>query len=294
MARPGDTPFVLCQKRDGYDRQVTEYIKALKEAAPGIGDHGMSADEFWESGLFYSAVERLRGSNAASMKEKRAFIESALNRLQLARAIEQWTFTGSGERHDYEVIMPGGWRSIIETKGCLDGNNTNIFERPPHADEFIIWSLCQNRGSDPRKNARSGICTRLGAEVIHRGQRVDGLIIWDMVCATAGRPCPKTLADPDRLVKLSDRFQAPPPCLYLFPRNIPDARNNPAPPCWRLEEVRLMNAMAAVFGCGANDVVDVHIEARMMSAETQRRTRLVREDHEFFVSEWTTLKRARR
>ena len=37
-------------------------------------------------------------------------------------------------------------------KGCLDGENTNKFERPTEADEFITWSLCTNSGADPRRN----------------------------------------------------------------------------------------------------------------------------------------------
>src|SRR5580658_3838329 len=83
-------------------------------------------------------------------------------------------------------------------KGCLDGNNTTIYERPPHAQEFIIWSLCSNRGADPRHNAWSGIHTRLSADIIERAQQVDGVIIWDWVCGTIGRPCPKLRADPTR------------------------------------------------------------------------------------------------
>ena len=35
----------------------------------------------------------------------------------------------------------------------MDENNTNIFERPPHAHEFIIWSVCTNPGADPQHNA---------------------------------------------------------------------------------------------------------------------------------------------
>ena len=36
--------------------------------------------------------------------------------------------------------------SVVELKGCLDGNNTTIFERPANAQEFIIWSVCTNPG----------------------------------------------------------------------------------------------------------------------------------------------------
>jgi hypothetical protein len=188
--------------------------------------------------------------------------------------------------------MPTGRISIIETKGCLDGNNTNIFERPPQADEFIIWSLCQNPGSDPAHNAWSGIHTRLSAEIIHRRQRVDGVVIWDMVCGTAGRPCPKLAADPTRATRIEGGRSLPPPCLYLFPRSIPDPRSNPTPACWQLTDVQILNALWTGFMGNAADVVEVGIEARMEGADVQRRTRFFRGRVEISTSEWATVRRA--
>ncbi|MBZ0257390.1 hypothetical protein K8I31_15075 [bacterium] len=288
-----DQPIVFCELNATRRKAVQAYAEALREAAPLIGDHGMTIQEFWESGVFNSAIESLRGTNAASMMNKREFVEVVFNRLQEVGEIQSWASTGAGERFDYEVIMPDGWRSVVETKGCLDGNNTNIFERPPQADEFIIWSLCQNPGADPRRNVNSGIHTRLGAEIIKNKQRVDGLIVWDMVCGTAGRPCPKLSGDAPRVALTFKDRNAPPPCFYLFPRSVPDPRNNPEPQSWRLSEVRLIAAMHRAFQCDENDVVSVRIEARMNEADIQRRTCLTRSGNEFMVSKWTTLKRAR-
>jgi len=100
------------------------------------------------------------------------------------------------------VVFPHNTTSVIEAKGCLDGDNTNIFQRPPDADEFIVWSLCQNPGADPRHNVWSGIHTRLSAEIIHRRQQVDGLIFRDMPCRTKARPCPKEEGKPSRFVEV--------------------------------------------------------------------------------------------
>ena len=208
------------------------YAEALRTSSPEIGTHGLTAQEFWESGLFHGAIERLRGQQAAYTSVKRRFMAEILSHLQAVGGITSWEFQGEGERHDYSITMPDNRISVIEAKGCMDGNNTNIFERPPNADEFVIWSLCQNPGADPRHNAWSGIHTRLGAEVIHRQQRIDGVVIWDMLCGTAGRPCPKLIADNTRGTEMNGR-RVPPPCLYLFPRSIPDPRNNRTPPCWK-------------------------------------------------------------
>jgi hypothetical protein len=285
-------PIIFCELSEETQRLIADYVNSLKQIAPSIGAHGMTEEDFWSSGLFQSAVERLRGTQSATTEKKRTFIADILRFMQAQGAITDWKFSGSGERHDYEVRMPGGWLCVIEAKGCLDGNNTNIFERPPNADEFIIWSLCQNPGSDPRHNAWSGIHTRLSAEIIHRRQRVDGLIIWDMVCGTKGRICPKLVANPSRAIITPDR-EVPPPCVYLFPRTIPDPRNNPQPKCWRLNEVKFLHALIQTFKGDNNDVVEVRIEARMSGTSVERRTVYVRDGQEISQSKWTKLKRAR-
>lgn len=286
-------PIIPCELLPQTSGRISAYVDALMAAAPAIGTHGLTPEEFWNSGIFRSAVERLRGTQAASMAEKRAFMTGVLDYLRANRAIREWSYQGTGERHDYEVAMNNGRISVIETKGCLDGNNTNIFERPPQADEFIIWSLCQNPGSDPHRNAWSGIHTRLSAEIIHRRQRVDGLVIWDMVCGTVGRPCPKLIANAGRATQLGEGRSVPPPCIYLFPRSIPDARNNPAPACWQLDELPLLHALWHAFNGDRSDLVEVGIETSIQGVEVQRRTRYLREGLEIAESNWTTIRRAR-
>lgn len=286
-------PIIFCELLTETRRKISKFAEALMESAPRIGDHGLKPEEFWESEIFRSAIEKLRGTQAAYTTKKRNFMNSVLNHLKKCGQIEDWEFTGARERHDYVVKIPGPVLSIVETKGCLDGNNTNIFERPPQADEFIIWSLCQNPGSDPRHNAWSGIHTRLSAEVIHRQHRVDGVVIWDMLCGTAGRPCPKLVDDPKRATVI-DGKRMPPPCLYLFPRSIPDPRNNPTPPCWRFDEVKLIKALWSSLKGDENDVVEVRVEARILGVETQRKTRYFRSGVEFSSSGWTTIQRSRR
>ncbi len=294
MSKPKEPAIIPCVSSPETQKRIKDYIQALKEHAHEIGDHGLSKTEFHDSGLFRSAIESIRGTLAATTREKRSFTEAILEELRQRGEIAEWEFTGAGERHDYSVRTKNGRIVIIETKGCLDGNNTNIFERPPQADEFIIWSLCQNPGADPRKNAWSGIHTRLSAEIIHRQQRVDGLVIWDMLCGTVGRPCPKTDKETKRLTRNSNEKRLPPPCLYLFPRSLPDARNNPAPEVHKLRDVAFLNALSRVFGADSSSVVEVHIEARMEGADVQRRTRFVRGKAEIAVSEWTKVNRARR
>ncbi len=286
-------PVVPCEILPETKARIDQFAESLREAAPRIGEHGLSNAEFWESGLFGAAVERLRGQQAASTAIKYGFVRSILSQLKIAGEIAEFDYTGTGERHDFEVIYPDGFKVAIETKGCLDGNNTNIFLRPASADEFVIWSLCQNPGADPRHNVWSGIHTRLGAEVIHRKERVDTLVVWDMICGTVGRPCPKLVAEPNRAVVLSDGKTVPPPCLYLFPRTVPDARNNPHPRCWSMNELRFASSLSRVFGTNATEAVSVSIEVRMSGPDVERMTTFSVNGSIIAQSGWTKLSRAR-
>lgn len=285
------TKSIPCAISPEMTARIDSYAEALIAAAPTIGAHGLTPAAFWRAGIFRSAIEKIRGTQAASMSEKKGFIADMLGRLKLSGRIMDFDFTGAGDRHDYQVILNGGKVSIIEAKGCLDGNNTTVYTRPANADEFVIWSLCQNPGADPKHNLWSGVHTRLGGKIIAEKERVDALIVWDQVCGGPGRPCPKLAAG--RGVEL-DGQKIPPPCIYLFPRTIPDPRNNVAPAVWQLHEVGLAAALLAEFGGSVDDVVEVHIEARMAGANVERKTTLKKAGAVIVESGWTELKRASR
>ena len=189
--------------------------------------------------------------------------------------IQEWESAGEANRHDYSIKLNSGRIGVIELKGCLDGNNTNIFERPPHANEFVIWSICTNTGADPRHNAWSGIHTRLSAEIISRQQRVDGVIIWDMVCGTIGRPCPKIVADPTRITELGS-FALPPPCIYLMPATVPSPRNNPHPSAQHIGDVHLLKAFQDCFGGHDDELNSVDFDTAYHGTDMVRTTRISR------------------
>jgi hypothetical protein len=270
---------------------IEDYANNLKSSAFMVPGHGLTETEFHESGLFRAAIERLRGQQAASMGKKKEFIQQVLDALQKNGKIESWSFEGASDRHDYCVRMEGGWTSIIEAKGGLDGNNTNIFKRPKNADEFVIWSLSQNPGTDPKKSTWSGIHTRLGAEIVANSQRIDGLIVWDMLCGTKARPCPKIKGQlRGKGTKTKPNF--PPPCIYLFPRTIPEVKNNPAPASNRIQDVRLLKCLHDFFGGRNEDLTYVKIEVRNGLTMTERKTTLIRNYIEVAKSPWTKIRRA--
>ena len=282
-----------CEKSLELKTAIELYADELRAIAPKVGSHGLSETQFQQSGLFEAAIERLRGQRSATMSAKQAFVADVLEYLTQRNLIRCWQFTGGGERHDYQVELLDGRISIFEAKGCLDGNNAQIFERPANADEFTIWSLCQNAGADPRHNAWSGIHTRIGTRVIADRKQVDGLIVWDMLCGTLARPCPKLAGNLARKTELKDGTNVPPPCLYLFPRTIPDPRNNPSPKCWNLKEIGLLQAIYNAFSCDAGDLTMVNLDVRMGGNEIQRQTTLVRQNEIVSQSTWAGIKRAR-
>jgi hypothetical protein len=283
--------IIPCEQNLTLRDRIEAYAEVLKGEAHKLGSHGLSEDEFYNSGLFRGAIERVRGQFSATMRDKRDFMRRILNHMQDAGLIVEWVSAGGANRHDYSITLPTNRIAVIELKGCLDGNNTNIFERPPHAQEFILWSVCTNPGADPRHNAWSGIHTRLSAEIISRSQRVDGLIIWDMVCGTLGRPCPKLVADPSRITVVGP-YRLPPPCIYLFPATIPSARNNPNPPPQSLGDVQILDALYQCFGGTQDELSYVGFEVGHQGAETVRTTRVTRNGIVQFESRPTPIQRA--
>ncbi|KVU88405.1 hypothetical protein [Burkholderia ubonensis] len=282
---------IPCEQNVELRKRIEEFAEVLKTQAHTLGHHGLSEHEFYNSGLFRGAIERVRGQFSATMRDKRDFVRHVLNTMQDRGYIKEWESAGEANRHDYRVELKSGRIAVIELKGCLDGNNTNIFERPAHAHEFVVWSVCTNPGADPRHNAWSGIHTRLSAEIISRNQRVDGLIVWDMVCGTIGRPCPKIVAAPDRAIEIG-AFKVPPPCIYVFPSTVPSPRNNPNPMAQSLADVQLLDAFNNCFAGTADEVTYVDFEVSHAGSDTVRTTQLRRNGVVQRRSEPTAIRRS--
>lgn len=266
---------IPCERNKSLGQQIEAYAETLKTEAHTLGDHGLSESDFYASGLFRGAIERIRGQFSADMREKREFVQHVLNYMQDEGFIADWESAGEANRHDYAINLPTGRTAIVELKGCLDGNNTTIFERPQNADEFIVWSVCTNTGSDLRRGVWSALHTRLSAEIVSRELRVDGVVIWDMLCGTIGRTCPKVAADSSRITIVGP-YSLPPPCLYVLPATIPSVRNNPSPQAQRLSDVQILQAFNDCFGNRPEETNYVSFDVSYRNADTVRMTRIVR------------------
>src|SRR5688572_3426812 len=128
---------IPCAQNLELRRQIERFAEFLKTDAHTLGDHGLDEREFYNSGLFRGAIERVRGQFSATMRGKREFVRHILNHREDAKLIAGWEATEDVNRNDYSVRLNSGRTAVIDLKGRLDGNNTNIFERPTHADEFV-------------------------------------------------------------------------------------------------------------------------------------------------------------
>lgn len=284
------TDIIPCAPDEDAKKKIEQYADELRLEAHKVGTHGLSQKEFYESGIFEGAIERLRGQKSATLAQKKQFVALVLNHMQDGEFIIDWEEAGAANRHDLSITLNSKRVAVIELKGCLDGNNTNISDRPAHAEEFITWSLCQNKTSNLRKGVWSGIHTRMGADIVDTGKGHDGLIVWDWVCNSVARPCPKVLADPNRITVLG-QYILPPPCLYSFPKTAPQPRNNPKPPAREVLDVEILKAFYDCFGGEISELSTVEIEVKHEGADLVRKTTISSDGKVRRASKFTALKR---
>ena len=281
---------IPCDLNEALKKTVDQFAETLRAQAHTLGDHGIEEYDFYHSGVFRGAIERLRGQFSAVMAQKREFVARVLEHMQDQGCIAEWESAGSRNRFDYTVTMPSGRVAVVELKGCLDGNNTVIFERPVHAQEFIIWSVCSNPSSDPRLNVWSGIHTRLSAEIIDKEKLVDGLIVWDWICGTLARPCPKLDQDPSRRTAVA-QYRLTPPCIYLFPSSIPSVRNNANPASHKLKDLEFLNALHLCFGGTDDELHSVRFNVAYKDSDLVRTTTVSRSGMDDVESKPTPIRR---
>ena len=116
---------IPCEQNQELRRKIKEFAETLKTRSHTLGDHGLDEQEFYDSGLFRGAIERIRGQFAATMRDKREFVRNVLDHMRDGGYIAGWEPTGETNRHDYTVSLNSGRIAVIELKGCLDGNNTS-------------------------------------------------------------------------------------------------------------------------------------------------------------------------
>ena len=96
---------IPCEQNAELKTKILEFAEVLKTQSHQLGEHGLTENEFYNSGLFRGAVERIRGQFSATMSEKRDFVRHILNHMQDGGFIQDWNSSGADNRHDYAVTM---------------------------------------------------------------------------------------------------------------------------------------------------------------------------------------------
>ncbi|GAA1015082.1 hypothetical protein Aple_067780 [Acrocarpospora pleiomorpha] len=262
---------------------VIAIIKSLSGTHPELlAAAGIDPDDW--SPLLRAAIERMRGSSAADETEKRRFVHAILQFCQEQGTITRWEFIGGKGRQDYKVELPDGTLVAIESKGCPDGNNTTIWDRPTWANEFIVWSQCpESLTNPPGTGAWSGVANRLLPDIVAKQKAVDAFITWDGRCGTPRRPCPKEYGIAGTLrsgaTDLRGQFGQedwlPAPCIYLLPRSAPTVPNNTQPSVHTTTTCRFASALMKAFGIPATDMEKYAHSAHASVRGTSRGTEIL-------------------
>ena len=115
-------------------------------------------------------------------------------------------------------------------------------------------------------------------------------MIWDWVCGTIARPCPKLAGGEDRTTTVAS-YVLPPPCIYVFPGTIASTRNNPAPVAQSLDDAQFLKALQECFRCREDEVNFVDFEVQHVGSETERKTRVRRDGQTVQESKFTAIRR---
>ena len=127
--------------------------------------------------------------------------------------------------------------------------------------------------------------------MLTRKQQIDGVVVWDMVCGTVGRPCPKLTEGAERLTSVA-HFTVPPTCIYVLPKSLPELPATPASYAQALNEVELLKALHICFGGKDSEVNYVDFDIELHTGNLKRRTKVRRDGAVVKESNLTFIRRA--
>jgi hypothetical protein len=238
---------------------------------------GVGPEDYHPKRIFRSAVETIRGSFiASSLTQRHQMIADVLARLVERRKIAGFEATRKATRHDFTIILTERPRvaAALDVKGG-EGNSITITERPPWAQEFVMW--CHLDGSiknQPSQGVHSIIVNRLANDLMRRGKVVDAIFFKDQLCGSPLRRCPKYRGDVG-----NDRIA---PDVFLMPLERPTPQQ-PSPRTHSLESLYLPGMILDILGVtAANRPKHVwSVEIHLVSVEKggkrvyMRRTRIL-------------------
>ncbi len=241
---------------------------------------GVTPEDYHPKRIFRSAVETIRGSFiASSLTQRQQMVAEVLSRLVEGRKIAGFEATRKATRHDFTIILTERPRvaAALDVKGG-EGNSITITERPPWAQEFVMW--CHLDGSiinQPSQGVHSIVVNRLANDLMRRGKVVDAIFFKDQLCGCPLRRCPK--------YKEEMRNNEISPDIFLMPRERPTPQQ-PRPRTHSAESLYLPGMVLDIFGVSPRDrakhiwSVEIHLISVTKHGKEvyMRRTRIVHRD----------------
>jgi len=215
-----------------------------------LNRNGLSIDEM--SRAFPAAIERIRGSRAASNQTRRDFVRTTLEHLLEHGFIRSLDLPQYGKDTLYRVVLLDGTKVGVVQKGCPDGAHSSInWERPEWADELFIWWCCSSSAMQPGEHVWKGVA-RLRKKIQSEPMnQLDGIIFESEVCGTPARPCPKR--EHSREIGGQD---VPPPCVLTFPHWSPTSESM----SWAVaRDLAFPKALLAAFHVGTPSDFTGHV-----------------------------------
>lgn len=210
---------------------VVGAVRAMAADDAFLQRQGLTAQDF-ELAL-PAAIQRIRGSAAASNSVRRNFLVALFQRMVTSGVISGFDTPDYGDDTVYRLRVPAIGSVAIIQKGCPDGAHSSVnWTAPDWANETYLWWLCDSLQYEPGEHVAKGV-NRLRNRFFSAAytDAVDGIIFHNATCATPLRPCPKIPMAIDL-----DGKKVPPPCIWVMPeRTGIDAR---APAEWNWQGSR--------------------------------------------------------
>jgi hypothetical protein len=192
--------------------RVAQMIRSLGGESSLLRSHGLSSNEFIQA--LPTAIERLRGSAAASNAERRHFLASICDELLSRGLISKLEKPRYGQETVYKLTIPQFGPIAIIQKGCPDGAHSSTrWEVPEWAKETYLWWLCPSLANEPGHHITKGVYRLRKRFLSDAPGELDGVIFQNELCGSASRPCPKF----EKSIVVDER-SVPPPCIYLMPK----------------------------------------------------------------------------
>lgn len=238
-----------CRHRGApHDDLVNQVVHLLADVVAKderyLKSKGIGLEEFERA--FPAAIERIRGSWAASNRDRRDFAKLVIKHLASSQAIKSYDLPKYGDNTIYRLKLKNGKQIGVIQKGCPDGAHSSTrWERPSWADELYLWWLCSSLKFEPGEHVWKGIARVRKKVAREAGNQLDGVIFFNSLCGAPERPCPKKSR-----VTTKDGLSLPPPCVYIFPgwKTGQDELN------WRGTEERVFPpVLLSAFGVDSSD-----------------------------------------